>query len=83
MVQKAWSNKRERQYDHIKESLIERGRSEDKSRGDRGPNRQHEQSPGRGGQGILKGLTGGHAQQPSGRFQIAWRLAGAHPRPAL
>ena len=26
MPQKAWSNKRERQYDHIKDSLIERGR---------------------------------------------------------
>ena len=31
MAQKAWSNKRERQYDHIKESLIERGRSKDKA----------------------------------------------------
>jgi len=27
--QKAWSNKRERQYEHIKEGLEERGRSED------------------------------------------------------
>ena len=31
MPQRAWSNKRERQYDHIKDSLIERGRSEDKA----------------------------------------------------
>ena len=31
MPQKAWSKKRERQYDHIKDSLIERGRSEDKA----------------------------------------------------
>jgi plasmid stabilization system protein ParE len=29
--QRAWSKKRERQYDHIKDSLIERGRSEDKA----------------------------------------------------
>ena len=29
MPQKAWSNKRERQYQHIKEGLRERGRSED------------------------------------------------------
>ena len=29
MPQKAWSAKRERQYEHIKEGLIERGRSED------------------------------------------------------
>ena len=29
MPQKAWSAKRERQYEHIKEGLQERGRSED------------------------------------------------------
>ena len=29
MPQKAWSRKRERQYEHIKEGLEERGRSED------------------------------------------------------
>src|SRR3954464_9229291 len=28
---KAWSNKRERQYEHIKDSLEERGRSENKA----------------------------------------------------
>jgi hypothetical protein len=29
MPQRAWSDKRERQYDHIKEGLLEHGRSED------------------------------------------------------
>ena len=29
MPQEAWSEKRERQYEHIKEGLLERGRSED------------------------------------------------------
>jgi len=29
MPQQAWSNKRERQHDHIKQGLQERGRSED------------------------------------------------------
>ncbi len=29
MPQKSWSNKRERQYEHIKEGLEERGRPED------------------------------------------------------
>jgi hypothetical protein len=29
MPQEAWSPKRERQYEHIKESLVERGRPED------------------------------------------------------
>ena len=31
MPQKAWSKKRERQYDHIKSGLKERGESEDKA----------------------------------------------------
>ncbi len=29
MPQKAWSEKRERQYEHIKEGLLERGEGED------------------------------------------------------
>jgi hypothetical protein len=29
MPQRAWNDKRERQYDHIKEGLLERGESED------------------------------------------------------
>ena len=29
MPQKAWNNKRERQYEHIKDSLEDRGKSED------------------------------------------------------
>ncbi|MGH2687645.1 MAG: plasmid stabilization protein [Actinomycetota bacterium] len=31
MPQKAWNAKRERQYEHIKEGLLERGTSEDKA----------------------------------------------------
>jgi plasmid stabilization system protein ParE len=31
MPQQAWSDKRERQYEHIKDSLEERGTSEDKA----------------------------------------------------
>jgi hypothetical protein len=31
MPQRAWSEKRERQYDHIKEGLLDRGESEDKA----------------------------------------------------
>ncbi|CAN5427937.1 hypothetical protein BH24ACT7_BH24ACT7_17330 [soil metagenome] len=31
MPQKAWSRKRERQYEHIKDGLIEDGRSEDEA----------------------------------------------------
>jgi plasmid stabilization system protein ParE len=31
MPQNAWSDKRERQYEHIKETYEERGRSEDKA----------------------------------------------------
>jgi hypothetical protein len=31
MPQQAWSDKRERQYEHIKDGLVERGESEDKA----------------------------------------------------
>jgi len=31
MPQQAWSDKRERQYEHIKEGELERGRSEDRA----------------------------------------------------
>ena len=31
MPQRAWSDKRERQYEHIKEGLLERGETEDKA----------------------------------------------------
>jgi len=31
MPQRAWSNKRERQYDHIKQGLLDRGEDEDKA----------------------------------------------------
>ncbi len=31
MPQQAWSKKRERQYDHIKDGLLEQGRSEDEA----------------------------------------------------
>ncbi|MGH9166399.1 MAG: plasmid stabilization protein [Acidimicrobiia bacterium] len=31
MPQQAWSDKRERQYEHIKEGLLERGESEDRA----------------------------------------------------
>jgi plasmid stabilization system protein ParE len=31
MPQRAWSDKRERQYEHIKEGLLERGRAEGKA----------------------------------------------------
>lgn len=31
MPQKAWSKKRERQYEHVKEGLLERGESEDEA----------------------------------------------------
>jgi plasmid stabilization system protein ParE len=31
MPQRAWNDKRERQYDHIKDGLLERGENEDKA----------------------------------------------------
>ena len=47
MPQDAWSAKRERQYEHIKDSLEEQGRSGGQGRGDRGADR--EQGAGAGG----------------------------------
>lgn len=32
MPQQAWSDKRERQYEHVKESELDRGRSEDRAK---------------------------------------------------
>ena len=37
MPQEAWSNKRERQYEHIKDSAKDRGALDEESQGDRGP----------------------------------------------
>ena len=40
MPQQAWSAKRERQYEHIKDSLEDQGTSKGKAEGDRRPNGQ-------------------------------------------
>ena len=40
MPQKAWTDKRERQYEHIKESYEERGAVEDKAEEMRRPDRE-------------------------------------------
>ena len=40
MPQQAWSNKRERQYEHIKESAKDRGASTKQGEGDRGAHGQ-------------------------------------------
>ena len=45
MPQQAWSKKRERQYEHIKESVKERGASEDKAEGDRSADREQGAGP--------------------------------------
>jgi hypothetical protein len=45
MPHDAWSEKLERQYQHIKEGLEERGRSEGEAEGDRGPYRQQGEGP--------------------------------------
>ena len=45
MPQEAWSAKRERQYEHIKEGLRERGESGGQGRGDRGAHRQQGAGP--------------------------------------
>ncbi len=45
MPQKAWSKKRERQYEHIKEGLEDQGRERGHGRGDRRPDGQQGAGP--------------------------------------
>ena len=83
MPQRAWSDKRERQYDHIKEGLLERGDSERPGRGDRRPNRQQGASPRRRGEGVEPHVDRRHLVVAARRPALPWRTARTHPRPAL
>ena len=52
--------KRARQYEHIKDSLKEQGKSEDTRRRDRGPNRQQGACAERRGRDRVEALEDGH-----------------------
>ena len=70
MPQARWTEKRERQYKHIKDSLLERGKGEKTGRGNRRAHRQQGPRPAR--------------REQDGEPDLARRhLAGAARRPAL
>ena len=84
MPQQAWNAKRERQYEHIKEGLRERGTSEDKAEGDR---RAHgQQGAGAVGEAtrVVAALDARHLLEPPRRPSLGHApREGAHPRPAV
>ncbi len=65
MPQQAWSDKRERQYDHIKEGLVDQGRSEDTAKEIAGAHRQQGAGPIRRGQASQPHLDRGHLLGPA------------------
>ena len=71
MPQRAWNEKRERQYEHIKEGELRRGGTRGDRKGDRGPN--GEQGAGSGGeaQGGQSELDRRHLFGPARRSALA------------
>ena len=56
MPQQAWSAKRERQYEHMKDSLEERGTSEKKAKEIAARTVEQGAGPGRRGAGVVAAL---------------------------
>ena len=67
MPQQAWSAKRERQYEHIKDGLEEQGTSEGQGEGDRSPHGQQGAGADRRGEDTRRGSRGGHLLRPARR----------------
>ena len=84
MPQQAWSAKRERQYEHIKDGLEDQGTGEKKGEGDRGAHRQQGARAQRRGQDVFAALPRGHLLGPSRRAPVGDEpREGADPRPAV
>ena len=76
--------KRARQYEHIKDSLRDRGSSESTSRGDRGSHREQGARSERRGEDVVEALARGHLVGTSRRpSQPAQGPARPDARPAL
>ena len=84
MPQQAWSDKRERQYEHIKAGLKKKGRSEDTAEeiAARTVNKERARSRARRGS-AQPDLDQGHLVRPPGRPAIAQRVGRANVRTAL
>ncbi len=80
--QQGWSKKRERQYEHIKEGLEDRGKDEDTTRGDRRAHRQQGARPRRGVRAGLEDSTDDISRAPW-RPALALRGGRSHQGPAL
>ena len=76
MPQQAWSKKRERQYEHIKEGLEDRGRERGHRRGDRRAHRQQGAGPRRRGRAGEQDLDRRHLLGPPRRPPLAPRRGG-------
>jgi hypothetical protein len=83
MPQQAWSDKRERQYEHIKEGVLERGEAEETVEEIAARTVNKERARGRQSQGSQPHLDRGHLLGSPGRAAIPPRTGGSHPRPAL
>ena len=77
-------SKRARQYEHIKDSLLERGEVRGHGRGDRRAHRQQGARTPRRGEGVVAALARGHLVRTSGRASLPSQgPARPHEGPAL
>ena len=83
MPQQAWSKKRERQYEHVKSGLEERGPQRGDRRGDRSAHGQQGTGPRRRVRPGQSDLDRGHILRSSRREALPQRRAGADQGPAL
>ena len=84
MPQQAWSAKRERQYEHIKDSLEGAGHLRGQGRGDRRPHREQGAGARRRGEDVVAAVPDGHVVRAARRTALRDEPAeGPDARPAL
>jgi hypothetical protein len=83
MPQRAWNSKRERQYEHVKEGLEERGRPEDEAEEIAAQDRQQGAGTQRRGEAGQPHLDRGHLLRAPRRDAVAPGPRWENPGPAL
>ena len=83
MPQRAWSKKRERQYEHVKEGLEERGRSEDAAEEIAARTVNKERARAGEAEQASRTSTDDISSGRRGGLRSHARLGWTHPRPAL
>ena len=83
MPQRAWSDKRERQYEHIKEGLLERGESEDTAEEIAARTVNKERARAGEAQAVEPHVDRRHLVGPPRWAALARGPGRPHPRPAL